>query len=101
MQILADVLGAPVHVAASQQTAALGSALLGAAAAGSEAGGFDTVAEAAARLVRPPQTVYEPNGEAAAAYEGLYREYVVLHDYFGRKEPLMRRLREARRGVGL
>ncbi len=100
MQILADVLGAPVHVAASQQTAALGSALLGAAAAGQEAGGFGTVAEAAARLVRPPAAVYEPGQEASAAYEGLYREYVVLHDYFGRTEPLMRRLREGRRGAG-
>ena len=96
MQILADVLGAPVHVAASQQTAALGSALLGAAAAGSAAGGFDTVAQAAERLVRPPQTVYEPDEKAAAVYEQLYREYAVLHDYFGRTEPLMRRLRQAR-----
>jgi L-ribulokinase len=100
MQVLADVLGAPVHVAASQQTAALGSALLGAAAAGSAGGGFDSVAEAAAKLVRPPQVVYEPDAKAAAAYGRLYREYEVLHDYFGRTEPLMRRLREARRRAG-
>ena len=100
MQILADVLGTPVHVAASQQTAALGSALLGAAAAGAAAGGFDSVAQAAARIVRPPQTVYEPDRKAAAAYDALYREYVVLHDYFGRTEPLMRRLREARKRAG-
>jgi L-ribulokinase len=100
MQILADVLAAPVHVAASQQTAALGSALLGAAAAGGAAGGFDSVAQAAARLVRPPQAVYEPDRRAARAYDGLYAEYKVLHDYFGRTEPVMRRLREARKGAG-
>ena len=74
MQVLADVLGAPVHVAASQQTAALGSALLGAAAAGKAAGGFDSVAEAVATLVRPPTAVFEPDPKVAAAYDALYRE---------------------------
>jgi len=96
MQVLADVLGRPVQVAASQQTAALGSALLGATAAGAEGGGFESVAEAAAHVVRPAVRTYEPDPAAAEAYEGLYREYLLLHDYFGRSQRLMHRLRALR-----
>ncbi len=96
MQVLADVLNRPVRVAASEQTTALGSALLGAAATGREAGGFDSVQEAASKLVRPPSAVYEPSAQAAAAYDELYGEYVLLHDYFGRTERVMHRLRGQR-----
>jgi len=96
MQILADVLNSPVRVAQSQQTGALGSALMGAAAAGSQAGGYDSIAVAAADVVRPPETAYSPRTEAARTYDELYREYLALHDYFGRTERLMHRLRALR-----
>ncbi len=97
MQVLADVLGRPVHVASSRQTAALGSALLGCAAAGEGATGFADVAQAAAGLVAPPAGAFTPAREAAAAYEDLYAEYVGLHDYFGRTERVMHRLRKRQR----
>jgi len=96
MQVLADVLNRPVRVAASQQTAALGAALLGATAAGSAGGGFDTVAEAAQALVQPPAADYQPQPEAARAYDRLYAEYLVLHEFFGRSDKLMHRLRAGR-----
>ncbi|MGD2173864.1 MAG: ribulokinase [Candidatus Brocadiaceae bacterium] len=92
MQLLADVLNRPVQVAASEQTAALGSALLGATAAGQRNGGFESI-EAAAALVPPPREVYRPRPDSAPIYADLYREYVVLHDYFGRGERVMHRLR--------
>jgi len=95
MQVLADVLNRPVDVAASQETAALGSALLGATAAGDEAGGYHSLQEAAEELVRPPSRAFHPEPEAAAAYDHLYAEYLALHDYFGREEHLMHRLRNA------
>ncbi len=95
IQVLADVLNRTVQVAASERTAALGSALLG-AAAGEEGGGFSSVQEAAARLVPPAKAIHRPSPEAVRVYEDLYREYLGLHDYFGRDERVMHRLRELR-----
>ncbi len=96
MQILSDVLDAPVEVAASGQTAALGSALMGAAAAGEEKGGYASVRQAADALVAAPSQVYRPHAQCAEAYRRLYGEYLVLHDYFGRTERVMHRLRGGR-----
>ncbi len=95
MQLLADILGERIHVAASGQTAALASALLGATAAGEERGGFASVAQAAERMVRPPQKVFDPREAAQRVYDRLYEEYVRLHDHFGRTEMVMHRLRDA------
>lgn len=93
MQIMADICDMRIEVAASAQTVALGSALFGAVAAGKAGGGFDSVQEAASRLVKPPKMTYNPRPEAVSAYRELYREYLQLHDYFGREERLMHRLR--------
>ena len=97
MQIFADVCNLPIHVAASHQATALGSALFGAAAAGKEGGGFDSVQEATDSVVKPPRKVYEPDAAAAEVYDKLYEEYKAAHDYFGRQERLMHRLRQIRR----
>lgn len=96
MQIFADVCNMPIEVSASSQAAALGSALCGAAAAGKERGGFDSLDEAARSLVKPNKKTYEPHSAAAGLYDELYREYLILHDYFGRQERLMHRLRALR-----
>ncbi len=79
MQIYADVLDMPVHVADAAQGPALGSAIFAAVAAGI----YDTVAQAARAMGASVQTVYEPNAQNAAVYEKLYLEYKTLHDYFG------------------
>lgn len=88
MQLYADVLGRDIIVASSTQIPALASSIYAAAAAGydfkecMENMGSEFVAE------------YHPNPEASAVYEKLYREYVTLHDYFGRGENnVMKRLR--------
>ncbi len=105
MQIYADVTGRPFRLSASDQTPALGSAMFGAVAAGAEAGGYATIEDAARAMARLKDRTYEPNPEATATYDVLYREYVRLHDYFGRGEnDVMKTLRglrsRAKAGVG-
>jgi L-ribulokinase len=97
MQIYADVTGRPFRLSASDQTPALGSAMFGAVAAGAAAGGHATIQGAAAAMARLKDQVYEPIAEHTAVYDVLYREYVRLHDYFGRGEnDVMKTLRQLR-----
>lgn len=97
MQIYADVTGRPFRLSASDQTPALGSAMFGAVAAGKAAGGHATIQDAARSMARLKDLVYEPIAENVAVYELLYREYVRLHDYFGRGgNDVMKTLRRLR-----
>jgi L-ribulokinase len=104
MQIYADVTGKPYRLSGSSQTPALGSAMFGAVAAGPDAGGFATIGDASRAMARLKEHVYEPNPAARAVYDVLYREYVRLHDYFGRGEnnvmKTLRGLRANARGEG-
>jgi L-ribulokinase len=97
LQIYADVTGRPFRLSASDQTPALGSAMFGAVAAGEQAGGYSTIQDAARAMTRLKDLTYEPTSENVATYELLYREYVRLHDYFGRGEnDVMKTLRRLR-----
>jgi L-ribulokinase len=97
MQIYADVTGRPFKLSGSDQAPALGSAMFGAVAAGKDAGGHATIQDAARAMARLKDLVYEPNPENAATYDVLYREYVRLHDYFGRGgNDVMKTLRRLR-----
>ncbi|HEX7473618.1 MAG TPA: FGGY-family carbohydrate kinase, partial [Candidatus Limnocylindrales bacterium] len=97
MQIYADVTGLPIAVAASAQTPALGSAMFAAVAAGTDAGGYATIQAAARRMAHLRDEVYEPIEANRRAYEALYREYVRLHDLFGRGvDPAMKALKRLR-----
>jgi L-ribulokinase len=84
LQIYADVTGRAFRLSASEQTSGLGSAMFGAVAAGVEAGGYAKIEDAAAAMARLKDRTYEPIAANRAAYDVLYREYVRLHDYFGR-----------------
>jgi L-ribulokinase len=84
MQIYADVTGREIKVSASSQTPALGAAMFGAVAAGAARGGYDSIVDAAARMARIREETFKPISEHAAVYEELYKEYNLLHDYFGR-----------------
>jgi L-ribulokinase len=84
MQIYADVCNMSIHVSASSQTPALGSAMFAAVAAGEAAGGYADIVAAAGHMAHLRSTVYRPNPAAHAIYQRLYAEYVRLHDYFGR-----------------
>ena len=93
MQIYADVTGRDIAVAATRQACAVGAAIYAAVAAGPSAGGWADVPIAAAHMARAPQRVYHPIPENVTAYDRLFREYRVLHDYFGRGgNDVMRRL---------
>ncbi len=101
MQIYADVTGRPLKLSASDQTPALGAAMFGAVAAGIEAGGHRSIEDAARAMARLKDLGYEPIPEHVATYDQLYREYLRLHDYFGRGEnDLMKTLRRLRAEAG-
>jgi L-ribulokinase len=94
IQIYADVTGRDIAVAASKQAPALGSAMFGAVAAGAAAGGYDSIVDASRRMAHLSGTTYEPKGAHRDTYDTLYREYVRLHDLFGRGgDDVMRRLK--------
>ena len=100
MQIYADVIGIPIKIAGSLQRPALGSAIFGAGAAGKQAGGYDSVMEAAQAMGKLRDEVYIPIAENVKAYDKLYAEYSILHDYFGRgANDVMKRLKELKKQV--
>lgn len=80
MQIYADVLGREIGVCRSTQAGALGSAIYAAVAAGE----YPSVQSATQAMGAPVNKRYSPNKERHDTYQKLYREYVLLHDYFGR-----------------
>jgi L-ribulokinase len=94
MQIYSDVLRMPVSILASAQGPALGSAMHAAVAAGA----FETIRNAADAMGKSDTAVYTPNPDTADAYDALYAEYNLLHDYFGRgANDVMHRLKTIRR----
>jgi L-ribulokinase len=97
MQLSADITGREFDVAASSQAPALGAAMYGGVAAGAAAGGYDSIADAAAVMVRPHARTYRPQAAAQSVYDELFGEYMALHDQFGRGgNDVMRRLRALR-----
>jgi L-ribulokinase len=58
------------------------------------------VAEAGNAMGRVTRGAYQPNPEASDAYDALFAEYTLLHDYFGRgANDVMKRLKTMRREV--
>ena len=93
-QIYADVTGRDIFVATSSQSSALGAAMFGAVAAGREGGGYDTIAEAAAKM-SGVKSVYQPDKKNVARYKALYAEYKILQQYFGTGgNAVMKRLKQ-------
>jgi L-ribulokinase len=83
MQIYADILGCPMHIAASPQTPALGAAISGAVAAGASAGGYDRFEEAQAQMSGVKPTAFHPDAHVREVYGQLYGLYRELHDCLG------------------
>lgn len=97
MQIYADVLQREIRVVRSTQAPAFGSAMYGAVAAGKARGGYDTIQAASAEMSAVDEKFYSPIPEHVPVYDALYREYLTLHDYFGRGEnDVMKRLKKIR-----
>ncbi|WP_406132222.1 ribulokinase [Streptomyces sp. NBC_00989] len=93
MQIYADVTRLPLGVIDSAQGPALGAAMHAAVAAGV----YPDIRAAAHAMAKARPAAYRPDPERAAAYDRLYAEYRLLHDYFGRgANEVMHRLRHLR-----
>ena len=100
MQIFADATGSEFTVAASKQTPALGSAMFGAVAAGAALGGYDSIVDAARYMAHLGGESYRPIAAHRAVYDDLYREYLRLHDLFGRGgDDVMRNLKRIQRAA--
>ena len=96
MQIYADVTGMPLSVIGSDQGPALGSAIHAAVAAGA----YPDVPAAAAAMGRLVRDAYRPDPDRVEAYNALYEEYRLLHDYFGRgANDVMHRLKALQRAA--
>jgi L-ribulokinase len=94
MQLYADVIGLPIRITTSDQGPALGSAIHAAVAAGA----YPDIRVAAKAMGAIERAVYRPDEARATAYDRLYAEYSLLHDYFGRgRNEVMHRLRAIRR----
>ncbi len=94
MQVYSDVTRLPISTIDTDQGPALGSAIHAAVAAKV----YTNVNQAAEVMGRVNKHVYTPNEERAKQYDALYREYVELHDYFGRgANNVMKRLKQMKR----
>jgi L-ribulokinase len=97
MQLYADVTRRPLSVLSSAQGPALGSAIHAAVAAGA----YADVHAASAAMGHKQNAAYTPDEGRAAAYDALFAEYQILHDYFGRgANEVMHRLRRMKREAG-
>lgn len=83
MQIYADVLGKPMELSRSTQTAALGSAVAAAVTAGADRGGYDDFSSAMGAMTGTLDEVYTPDPSRHEVYTQLYGIYRNLHDAFG------------------
>jgi L-ribulokinase len=97
MQIYADVCQRDLHIIQSEQGPALGAAMHAAVAAGA----YKNIEEAAKRMGRLSKKVYKPISKNVKVYDQLYKDYVYLHDLFGRSKAseaggVMKRLRALR-----
>ena len=94
MQLYSDVTRLPISTIDTDQGPALGSAIHAAVASGI----YANVNEAANAMGKVNKHVYTPNEERSQQYDLLYREYVELHDYFGRgANNVMKRLKQMKR----
>ncbi len=93
MQLTADITGRVVHVSASRQAPALGSAMFGAVAAGATAGGYGSITDAAERMAHLSEDVYQPSTVDRPAWDEGYALYRELHDSMAQQGSVMRRLR--------
>jgi L-ribulokinase len=67
-------------------------------AAGREKGGFDSIFDAARAMGKLKEISYSPVEANAKAYDQLYAEYEILHDYFGRGgNDVMKRLKKIKK----
>lgn len=96
MQIYADVCQRPIYIIKSKNASALGSSICAAVAANV----YEDLNKASESMGGLEDKVYIPILKNVKKYESLYKEYVLLHDYFGLAENnVMKKLKEMRKDV--
>jgi L-ribulokinase len=94
MQIYADILGAAIALAESQDSVAVGAAILGCLAAGESVTGYKTIHDAVAAMGRQrDDLMYQPDPAHQDAYEKLYDLYRKLAVPDGALVSIIRELR--------
>lgn len=94
MQIISDVINLPVRMSKNVPAPAVGACMLAAVAAGE----YETIYDAMAHMHCLDEGMYYPDPARVKIYEKLYREYLLLHDHFGRgMNPVMKTLRDIAR----
>jgi len=81
MQVVADVSGRRIRVAASEQACALGAAMFAATAGGV----YQTVGQAQDKMNSGFETEYDPRPLQVEKYNGLYRKYCRLGEFIERE----------------
>jgi len=81
MQIVADVLGKPIEIVASDQSVALGAAMFAAVVAGF----YASIPEAQAAMRPAIEAVILPDPDRAEVYSRLYRDYQKLGAFIERE----------------
>jgi L-ribulokinase len=79
MQIYADIMGRPISISRSTQTAALGAAIAGAVAAGA----YPDFADAMKAMTGLQPRTFTPDPASRRVYDKLYVIYRKVHDAFG------------------
>jgi len=74
VQIVADVLGRPIEIIASDQSVALGAAMFASVVAGI----YDSVTQAQLAMKPDIETVIQPDFVRTSLYDALYRDYLKL-----------------------
>jgi L-ribulokinase len=77
MQIVADVLGMPIAVPASDQAVAMGAAMFAAVVAGL----YPDIPAAQAAMAAALETEYKPDPGRSKVYDRLYKEYLALGSF--------------------
>ncbi|MFC0272829.1 ribulokinase [Metabacillus herbersteinensis] len=97
MQIFADITQKSVHVVTVPNTSAMGSAVLAAVAAGSNRGGYETIEEAVAKMIKFESEVFQPISENSEIYNEIFLVYDSLYKYFGETSNEMKALLNIKR----
>lgn len=79
VQVYADVCNREIMVSSSSNASVRGAALLGAAASGV----CGSVKDIVQKYSQGDMNVYKPKKDRVERYNCLYREYQILHNYFG------------------
>lgn len=95
MQMYANITRRPLKTARTLQAGAHGSAIFAAVAARV----YEDVAAATSAMAGLSELSYQPDEDAASAYDALYAQYRKLFDVFGRELESMHDLRQLRIGA--